>query len=126
MTKPQIIHNRSDSEYYFEEHCFITEWWNSPTDKEVSVAKARVEPGVSTRLHRLKDVMERYIILEGKGIVEVGELAPTEVGPGDVVLIPPGTPQKINNIGNSDLIFLAICTPRFTQSVYEDIDSNGV
>jgi mannose-6-phosphate isomerase-like protein (cupin superfamily) len=56
----------------------------------------------------------------------VGELAPTEIGPGDVVLIPPGTPQKITNIGDSDLIFLAICTPRFTQSVYEDIDSDGV
>jgi mannose-6-phosphate isomerase-like protein (cupin superfamily) len=126
MTKPDIIRNRSDSEYYFEERCFITEWWNSPCDKEVSVAKARVEPGITTRLHRLKDVTERYIIIEGKGIVEVGELAPTEFGLGDVVLIPPRTPQKITNIGDSDLIFLAICTPRFSQDVYEDIDSDGV
>jgi mannose-6-phosphate isomerase-like protein (cupin superfamily) len=124
MTKPRIIHNpQSDSEYYFEERCFITELWNSPTDKKVSIARARVEPGVTTRLHRLKSVTERYLILKGKGRVEVGELAPTKVGPGDVVLIPPGTPQRITNIGNSDLIFLAICTPRFTQSVYEDIDS---
>ncbi len=126
MTKPQIIHNGSDSEYYFEEHCFITEWWNSPCDQEVSVAQARVEPGITNRLHRLKDVTERYIILEGKGLVEVGELAPTEVGPKDVVIIPPGTPQKITNIGDSDLIFLVICTPGFTQDVYEDIDSDGV
>jgi mannose-6-phosphate isomerase-like protein (cupin superfamily) len=123
MTKPRIIHNRSDSEYYFEEYCFITEWWNSPFDQEVSVAQARVEPGITTRLHRLKDVTERYIILEGKGLVEVGELAPTEVRPGDVVIIPPGTPQRITNIADSDLIFLAICTPRFTKDAYEDIDS---
>jgi mannose-6-phosphate isomerase-like protein (cupin superfamily) len=76
MTKPHIIHNKTDSEYYFEERCFITECWNSPTDKEVSVAKARVEPEDSTWLHRLKDLTERYIILEGKGIVDVGELVP--------------------------------------------------
>ncbi len=123
MTKLHIIQNKSDSEYYFEERCFITEWWNSPSDEEVSVAKARVEPGVTTRLHRLKDVTERYIILKGKGLVEVGELAPTKVGSGDVVLIPPGTPQRITNIGDSDLIFLAVCTPRFTKDAYEDIYS---
>jgi mannose-6-phosphate isomerase-like protein (cupin superfamily) len=123
MTKPSIIQNRSDSEYYFEERCFITEFWNSPRDKEVSVARARVEPGVTTRLHRLKGVTERYIILEGKGLVEVGELAPTEVRPGDVVIVPPGIPQRITNIADSDLIFMAVCTPRFTKDAYEDIDS---
>jgi mannose-6-phosphate isomerase-like protein (cupin superfamily) len=68
-------------------------------------------------------VTERYIILEGKGRVEVGNLPATNIGPGDVVLIPPGTPQRITNIGDSDLIFLAICTPRFTKDAYEDIDS---
>lgn len=123
MTRPSIIHNKSDSEYYFEERCFITEWWNSPSDEKVSVARARIEPGVTTRLHRLKNVTERYIILGGKGLVEVGELAPKEVHPGDVVIVPPGIPQRITNIADSDLIFLAICTPRFTQSVYEDVDS---
>ena len=126
MTKPQIIHNKTDSEYYFEERCFITEFWNSPGDKEVSVARARVEPGVTTRRHRLKDVTERYIILEGKGRVEVGELAPTEVHPGEVIIIRPGTPRRITNIGDSNLIFLAVCTPRFSKDAYEDIDSDNL
>jgi mannose-6-phosphate isomerase-like protein (cupin superfamily) len=126
MTKPHIIQNNSDSEYYFEERCFINELWNSPTDKEISIARARVEPGVTTRLHQLKSVTERYIILEGKGRIEVGELSPTEVRSGDVVLIPPGTPQRITNIGDSDLIFLAICTPRFTKDAYEDIESDDL
>ena len=123
MIKPRIIQNKTDSEYYFEERCFITEWWNSPKDKEVSIARARVEPGITTRLHRLKDVTERYLILEGKARVEVGNLPAANIGPGDVVLIPPGTPQRISNIGDSDLIFLAICTPRFMKDAYEDIDS---
>jgi oxalate decarboxylase/phosphoglucose isomerase-like protein (cupin superfamily) len=47
--------------------------------------------------------------------------APT-VAPGDVVLIPPGCRQRISNVGNEDLIFLAICTPRFRDEAYEDID----
>lgn len=107
MTKLSIIQNKSDSEYYFEERCFINEWWNSASDEEVSIARARVEPGVTTRLHSLKDVTEHYIILEGKGRVEIGNLVPQAVSPGDVVLIPPITPQRITNIADSDLIFPA-------------------
>lgn len=125
MTKPRIIRNKSVSEYFFEEGCFITEWWNSPFDEQISIARARVEPGVTTKRHRLKDVTERYVILEGSGSVELGEMAPEVVGPGDVVLIPPGTSQRITNTGNSDLIFWAVCTPRFTKDVYEDIDSDA-
>ena len=125
MTRPGIVHNEATLEYYFEERCYLTEWWNSPHDAEVSVARARVEPGVITQLHRLKGVTERYVILEGKGCVEVGKLAPELVSPGDVVVIPPGTPQRITNVGSSDLIFLAICTPRFTQGIDEDINSDA-
>ncbi len=121
MTNTAIIHNRATAEYFIDEGCHITEWWNSPDDGQASVARARVEPGVTTMLHRLKGVTERYVILEGRGRVEVGKLAPETVGPGDVVVIPPGTPQRITNTGNSDLVFLAICTPRFTPAVYENI-----
>jgi mannose-6-phosphate isomerase-like protein (cupin superfamily) len=65
--------------------------------------------------------IERYVILEGKGCVEVGALAPHEVGPGDVVVIPPSCPQRIRNVGARDLIFLAICTPRFRPEAYEHV-----
>ncbi len=111
------------TEYFFAEGCFITEWWNTPADADLSVARARVEPGVTTRWHRLRGVTERYLILEGRGRVEVGNLPPQEIGPGAVVLIPPGTGQRITNIGQTDLIFLAMCTPRFTRSVYQDLAS---
>ncbi|MDF9392352.1 MULTISPECIES: cupin domain-containing protein [Methylococcus] len=117
------IHHRSAREYYFDERCYITEWWNSAADAEVSVARARVEPGVTTRLHRLRDTTERYLILEGQGRVEIEGLAPSAVGPGDAVLIPPGVSQRIANTGAGDLVFLAICTPRFTPAAYEDLDA---
>lgn len=47
---------------------------------------------------------------------------PQEVEAGDVVLIPASCRQRIANIGAGDLVFLAICTPRFLPGAYEDID----
>jgi mannose-6-phosphate isomerase-like protein (cupin superfamily) len=121
---PQIQHPTA-TEYFFAEGCFITEWWNTPADPDVSVARARVESGVTTRWHRLRGVTERYLILEGRGRVEIGELPAEDVGPGAVVLIPPGTRQRLTHTGEADLIFLAVCTPRFTRTVYQDLELNG-
>jgi len=112
-----------DSEFYTSEGCYIIELSNTPDDPDISIARARVAPGVTTRWHRLADIAERYVIIEGRGRVEVGSLPPQEVGPLDVVRIPPDCPQRITNIGEKDLIFLAICTPRFQTEAYEDIDS---
>jgi mannose-6-phosphate isomerase-like protein (cupin superfamily) len=109
-------------EYFFEEGCYILELSNSPDDPAVSIARARVEPGVTTRLHRLDGITERYVMTAGRGAVRVGDLPPREIGPGDVVIIPPGCPQQITNTGPADLLFLAVCTPRFRREAYHDID----
>lgn len=110
-----------EDEFYFKEGCFIVETSNSGDDGEVSIAQARVEVGEQTRWHWLNGTTERYVILEGKGLVEVGADEPTEVVPGDVVIIPPQTRQRIKNIGDGDLKFLAICTPRFSHRNYYNI-----
>lgn len=112
----------SGAEFYTPEQCYIIELSNTPDDPEVSIARARVAPRVTTRWHRLVGTTERYVIVEGRGRVEVGGLPPQEVSAGDVVLIPPSCPQRIANIGQGELVFLAICTPRFKQAAYEDID----
>jgi mannose-6-phosphate isomerase-like protein (cupin superfamily) len=122
MSPSARIDHPTAVEYFFREGCFITEWWNTPWDAAVSVARARVASGATTRWHRLRDVTERYLILEGRGRVEVGDLPPEDVGPGAVALIPPGVRQRIANTGDADLIFLALCTPRFTPACYEDLD----
>lgn len=111
-----------EGEYFFREGCHIIEISNSGSDEAVSIARARVEPGVVTRWHSVLDTFERYVITRGKGEVEVGENAATEVNSGDVVLIPPGTRQRIRNTGTSDLEFLAICSPRFRIENYQEID----
>ncbi len=108
-------------EYFFEEGCYITELSNSDDDAAVSIARARLAPGEATRWHMLRDTGERYVLLQGCGLVEVGDMPPQEVVPGDVVLIPPLTRQRIASVGQEDLIFLAICSPPFTPDVYIDI-----
>jgi mannose-6-phosphate isomerase-like protein (cupin superfamily) len=111
------------AEFLIPEGCHIIEISNTPDDPDVSIARARVAPGVTTRWHRLAGIAERYVILEGRGRVEVGGLPPQEIGPLDVVRIPPDCSQRITNIGQSDLIFLAICTPRFQPEAYADTDN---
>lgn len=120
--KGRICRATEADERYFREGCFIAELSNSADDPECSIARARVEPGVSTRLHRLAGIVERYVMLEGRGRVEVGDLPPSDVGPGDVVIIPRDCPQRITNTGESNLVFLAVCTPRFRPDAYHDED----
>ncbi len=109
-------------EYFTPEGCYILELSNTPDDPAASIARARLAPGKATRWHRVRKTAERYLILEGKGRVEVGSLPPREVNPGDVVLIPPDCRQRITNTGQQDLIFLCLCTPRFIPEAYEDLE----
>jgi len=122
IMKESIRRQNPGDEFYTAEGCYIIELSNSPDDPEVSIARARLEPGVTTRWHRLDEIVERYVILAGRGRVEIGSLPPTNVSVGDVVLIPQMCRQRISNIGVEDLVFLAICTPRYSDAAYEDIN----
>lgn len=110
------------TEYFFEEGCFITELSNSEADPEVSVARARVEPGKITKWHALEGITERYLILEGRGRAEIGESDSRLLEKGDILIIPANIRQRITNTGGEDLIFLAICSPRFTKSAYRQLE----
>lgn len=112
----------ANAEFMTEERCSIVEISNSLDDPEVSIARARVAPGVTTRLHRLKGTAERYCILSGTGRMETGGIAPVDVFPGDIMLIPSMCSQRITNTGQEDLVFLAVCTPPFRPENYQDID----
>lgn len=108
-------------EYWFEEGCWIAELSNHRDDPHLSIARARVAPGDTTRWHALDGITERYVILSGHGHVELGREGPESVSAGDVVIIEPGQAQRIANIGDEDLVFLALCTPRFTPECYRDL-----
>lgn len=79
-----VVSNSDTSEYYFDsEGCYITELSNSSLDPALSIAQARVQPGVTTTWHRLANTTERYCILSGSGVVEVGDSDPQPVAPGN-------------------------------------------
>jgi mannose-6-phosphate isomerase-like protein (cupin superfamily) len=120
--QPVIIQYDPNLEFFTPEICYITELSNSSTDENLSIACARVTSGTTTRWHRLINTTERYVILSGQGIVEMGDLPPRILQPFDVAIIPPGCRQRITNTGTVDLIFLALCTPRFLPAAYEGIE----
>jgi mannose-6-phosphate isomerase-like protein (cupin superfamily) len=110
------------TEFYTRERCFITELLNDPADPEVSLARCRVESGVTTELHKLR-VSERYIIIEGQGLMRLGADQAFAVKVGDTVHIGADQPQQITNTGQTDLVFLCICSPRFTTECYYPLES---
>lgn len=113
------------SESFTEERCHIVEVSGRPEDPELSIARARVEPGVTTQLHALDDIAERYLIVEGEGRMETGHAMArrtADVRPGDVVLIPPGVPQRITNTGDADLVFYCLCTPAWRDAAYRSLE----
>ena len=115
---PRIQHARELEEFLTPERCYIVESWNDLDDAHASIARVRVQAGVTTQWHSLTAVFERYLVAVGSGLVEVEGLPTTRVEPGDVVAIPPGRKQRITNDSGTDLIFYCICTPRFTPSAY--------
>jgi len=120
MGEPPIPASRG-SEFATRERCFITEILNDPRAPQVSLARCRVEPGVTTELHSLS-VDEVYLVTAGRGIMEVGGGAPFEVAPGDAVTIPAGVSQRIRNPGPGELLFDCLCTPRFTPETYRALE----
>lgn len=120
--KAAIKKGVSAAEYETDERCFIAEVANDSDDGELSIARARLAAGVTTAWHRLEGVAERYLIISGQGRVEIEGVETTEVSSGDVVRIPSGIAQRITNIGEFDLLFYCICTPRFTPSCYYSLE----
>lgn len=116
--RSEVKLGRNAIEFETAERCHIQEVANDPGDKLVSIARARVEPDVTTAWHRLDGISERYIIVSGRGRVEIDARAPVEVGPGDVVRIAAGSRQRITNTGRADLVFYAVCAPPFRQQNY--------
>ena len=119
---PWLIAAAENPEFLTDERCYITEVLNCEESPDASVAIARVEPGATTQLHQLNGVAETYVIIRGTGVVEVDHQQ-CAVKPGDKVIIPAGTPQRISNDGDCDLEFYCVCAPRFKLTCYVNLES---
>jgi mannose-6-phosphate isomerase-like protein (cupin superfamily) len=120
--KPKIVKANALKETPTYERCFITENYSA---ENISIAQVRVKPGITTMAHHLVGVNEIYLVTSGEGQVDVGDLQPTRVTSGDIIVIPAGASQRISNIGKSDLVFYCICTPKFTAECYHDEEAKG-
>ena len=119
LDKDVIYGDENDKdEYYTDENCHILELLNVDSFRDLSLAHARVEPGERTEWHKLRSTVEYYFILEGEGIVELGETFSQLMKKGSFVRIPSLMRQRITNTGKGDLKFLCICTPAFDESNY--------
>jgi mannose-6-phosphate isomerase-like protein (cupin superfamily) len=77
-----------------------------------SLAEARLLPGRSTIPHHHVRTEEVYYVLEGEGLMRLGEET-RHVGAGDAIAIPPGMVHRIANTGQSVLRFLCCCCPPY-------------
>ena len=79
--------------------------------REQSLAEASLAPGQATERHYHGETEEIYVVLDGKGEMEVdGERRP--VGPGDAILIPAGAWHQIR-AADAELRFLCCCAPPY-------------
>jgi mannose-6-phosphate isomerase-like protein (cupin superfamily) len=78
-----------------------------------SLAHAWLAPGSASLPHTLQQ-SETYYFLSGTGKMVV-EPEETEVQAGTVVYVPPGIRQWVENTGASDLVFLCIVDPPWTE-----------
>ncbi|HEY1368320.1 MAG TPA: cupin domain-containing protein [Gaiellaceae bacterium] len=79
------------------------------TDRQ-SLAEASLRTAQSTQRHYHAETEEIYLVLEGRGELEIdGEKR--EIGPGDAALIQPGARHEIRAL--EPLRFLCMCVPPY-------------
>jgi mannose-6-phosphate isomerase-like protein (cupin superfamily) len=100
------------AEFLSGDHTIIRELLHpdkAPLELRYSLAHATLKPGDTSLKHYLR-TSEVYYILEGRGIMHIGEES-GEVIPGQAIYIPPMAWQCISNQGPDDLKFICIVDP---------------
>jgi mannose-6-phosphate isomerase-like protein (cupin superfamily) len=82
------------------------------TARNQSLAEARVPPGGETTEHFHRASEEIYHFVSGEGRMRLDDEV-SEVGPGETVVIPPGTRHKLWNPGGEPLVLLCASSPPY-------------
>lgn len=85
---------------------------NSPLTSH-SLAEIRHPPGTASVEHYHIEAEEVYYVLEGQGAIRI-DGHPRDIGPGDVISIPPGRRHKVWPRGEQDLVMLVTCVPAYS------------
>ena len=86
---------------------------NDHLDFGFSLAHCKVAVGNQSIPHTLAQ-SETYYILEGQGKIFIGE-EEANLQKGDLVFVPAKKEQFIQNIGSTELVFLVIVSPPWTE-----------
>ncbi len=78
-----------------------------------SISQCIIEPGKSSRPHKLKS-SEIYFITKGQGVLHIDDES-SDVTENQAAYIPPFSRQFIRNTGKTDLEFLCIVEPAWKQ-----------
>lgn len=107
-----VFSSKNSIRYSFPTH--INELVMDRSESETSeVFFVIIEPKKGPPLHKHNDTEQIFYILEGEGVLEIGEKGmyhhnSQTVFPGEVVRIPPRTMHRIHCQGNHSLKYLAI------------------
>lgn len=78
-----------------------------------SLAEATVPAGGSTLAHFHRASEEIYLVTSGTGRMLLGEeVAP--IGPGDCIVIPPGTVHRLHAAPDAPLVVVCSCVPPYS------------
>jgi len=75
-----------------------------------SIAEITIPPGGTAMAHFHRETKETYLILSGVAAMQI-DREQFELQAGEAVLIEPNEVHQINNTGEDNLHFLAVCVP---------------
>ncbi|HZV75219.1 MAG TPA: cupin domain-containing protein [Conexibacter sp.] len=92
----------------------IREWVAPGTPgRRQSLAEATVPAGGATLAHHHRLSEEIYLVTHGRGRLRLGEEV-REIGPGDCVVIPPGTVHRLWADPDGPLVVVCSCVPPYS------------
>lgn len=81
-------------------------------NKNQSLAEATIPVNAKTLLHLHKSSEEIYHVIQGNGLMTLGD-EQFMIKPGDSVCIAPDTPHCVENISDTELKILCSCSPAY-------------
>jgi len=88
---------------------------------KVSMAHVTMKPGNTSLWHQHSRMSEIYFVLDGEGVLFYGNKS-IIAKRGTYLMLPPKTPHKLRNTGNSDLEHLVFAIPPFDPKDVELLD----
>jgi len=78
----------------------------------MSVTWVEGDPDSEQEGHAHPASQQVYVVTEGRGLMRVGD-EEAAVGPGTMILIPPGSTHSIRNVGDAPLRYVSATVPPF-------------